>query len=357
MKNVLQIMPEFGIAGAETMCESLCYELQNSGQYNVHVVSLFDLHTAITQRMEANGISIFYLQKKRGFDLSVVISLYRLMKSLKIDIIHTHRYVMQYAIPAAVFAGVSKRVHTVHNIAEKEVDSLRQVFASLFYRICKVTPVSISPLVQQSVMKRYGLNEDQTPIVYNGINLNRCFQKNNYEAHDPFRFIHVGRFSLQKNHGVIIQAATLLKSRGYNFTVTFIGGAGNEEERKLEVFQKGLVDVFIFAGIQRDVFPFLSESDCFILPSLYEGLPVTLIEAMGSGLPIIASSVGGVPDMINNEESGLLITPTAEDLAKAMERIIKDKQLRVSLGRCALEKSKVFSADNMFVGYNKIYNM
>lgn len=357
MKNVLQIMPEFGIAGAETMCESLCYELQNSGQYNVHVVSLFDLHTAITQRMEANGISIFYLQKKRGFDLSVVISLYRLMKSLKIDIIHTHRYVMQYAIPAAVFAGVSKRVHTVHNIAEKEVDSLRQVFAYLFYHICNVTPVSISPIVQQSVMMRYGLNEKHTPVVYNGINFSRCLKINNHEAHEPFRFIHIGRFSLQKNHGAIIQAAEILKSKGLHFAITLIGGSGNEEERKLEVIQKGLDDVIFFSGIQSDVFSFLNESDCFLLPSLYEGMPVTLIEAMGCGLPIIASAVGGVPDMIDDEESGLLISPTAEKLAEAMERIIVDPELRASLGKCALEKSKIFSAHNMFVGYNKIYNM
>lgn len=61
MKNILHIMPEFGLAGAETMCESLCYQLQISGKYNVVVVSLFDFHSPITERMEERGIRVIYL--------------------------------------------------------------------------------------------------------------------------------------------------------------------------------------------------------------------------------------------------------------------------------------------------------
>lgn len=355
MRNVLQIMPEFGLAGAEIMCESLCYELQESGKYNVYIASLYDFHSPITERIEAKGIKIYYIGKNGGFDFKTFEKLYKLMKVLHIDVVHTHRYVMQYAIPAAILAGVKIRVHTVHNIAEKEVDSLRQKLALFFYKLCKVTPVSISPLIQQSVMKRYGLKAEQTPVVYNGTDLSRCMNKTDYQAHNPFRFVHIGRFSKQKNHGVIIEAATILKAKGYNFSIKLIGGAGNEEERMEEVKQRGLEDVIQFCGLQSNVYPFLNESDCFILPSLYEGMPVTLVEAMGCGMPIIASAVGGVPDMIKDLDSGILIAPTDVELYTAMEKIMNDETLRTQIGQKALIESLRFSSKQMYEGYSKIY--
>ena len=125
--RILQVMPEFGLAGAEIMCETLCYQLQDSGKYNVVVVSLFDFHSPITERMEDRGIKILYLGKKQGLDLSVIQKLYRVMKDYSIDIVHTHRYVMQYVIPAAILARVKIRIHTVHNIASKEVEGYRKL--------------------------------------------------------------------------------------------------------------------------------------------------------------------------------------------------------------------------------------
>lgn len=355
MKNVLQVMPEFGLAGAETMCESLCYQLQKSGKYNVIVVSLFDFHSPITERMEKCGIKVIYLNKKPGIDISIIHKLYKVMKQNNIDIVHTHRYVMQYAIPAAMMAGVKVRIHTVHNIATKEVDGYRRILAHFFFKHCSVIPISISPLIQESVVKEYNITKEQTPVIYNGSDLNKCLIKTDYRASKPFTIVHIGRFNPQKNHSVIIDAAQKLKEEGLKFVIKLIGGAGNEEQRKQEVKQKGLDNEIKFCGLQGNVYPFLQSADCFILPSLYEGMPVTLVEAMGCGLPIIASSVGGVPDMIESGKTGLLIKPNAEELTSAIKRLIKNEKLRESLGKNALTKSKDFSVERMFNGYDNVY--
>ena len=214
MKNVLQVMPEFGLAGAETMCESLCYQLQKSGKYNVIVASLFDFHSPITERMEKSGLKIIYLNKKPGIDISIIYKLYKVMKEYNIDIVHTHRYVMQYAIPAAIMAGVKIRIHTVHNIATKEVDGYRRILAHFFFKHCGVIPVSISPLIQKSVVKEYNITKELTPVIYNGSDLNKCLVKTNYSASEPFNILHIGRFNPQKNHSVIIDAAQKLKEEG-----------------------------------------------------------------------------------------------------------------------------------------------
>lgn len=355
MKNVLQVMPEFGLAGAETMCESLCYQLQKSGRYNVIVASLFDFHSPITERMEKRGIRIIYLNKKSGIDIPIIYKLYKVMKEYHVDIVHTHRYVMQYAIPAAIMAGVKVRIHTVHNIATKEVDGYRRTLAHFFFKHCNVVPVSISPLIQQSVMKEYNITQKQTPVIYNGSDLSKCLVKSSYSASEPFNILHIGRFNPQKNHSVIIDAAQRLKEDGLKFVIKLIGGAGDEEKYKQEVIRKGLDDEVVFCGLQGNVYPFLQAADCFILPSLYEGMPITLVEAMGGGLPIIASAVGGVPDMIENGRSGILISPNADQLVLALKKLMADEKLREFLGENAFVKSKEFSTERMFNGYDNLY--
>lgn len=356
MKKVLQVMPEFGLAGAETMCENLIYQLDASEEYEIYVASLYNFHSAITERLEVNGIKVIFIGKKNGFDISTIGKLVKIMKQYKIDVIHTHRYVMQYAIPAAVIAHVPVRVHTVHNVATKEVNSIRRKLANFFYKHFHVIPVSISPIVQETVMKEYGMTSEQTPIVFNGIDLSKCMIKESYVASTPFRFIHIGRFTSQKNHGVIFESIAQLKVDGYNVHLDLIGSGEKENEYKTLVKERGLDNEVTFCGLQGNIYPFMKIADCFILPSVYEGMPITLVEAMGCGMPVIVSNVGGIPDIVENESTGLIINPTVEELVVSMKKMINDDILREKLGKNALCRSKKFSAENMRDGYISVYN-
>ncbi len=353
--NVMQVMPQFGLAGAETMCEALCYELLKTEQVNLTVVSLYNFHSAITERLEQKGIEVVYLDKKRGLDLSLVGKLAKLMKQRKIQVVHTHLYVMQYAIPAAVLAGVPGRVHTVHNIATKEVESGRRKLAKLFYRFNHVVPVAISPIVQDTIIEEYHIPAEKIPMVYNGSDLSKCQSKDGYAVDGSFRFLHIGRLLPVKNQALILQAVKALKDRNLDICAEFIGGGEKEQEYRAMVQDLELGDVATFHGLKADVHPYLHQADCFLLPSVYEGMPITLIEAMGTGLPIVASRVGGIPDMIEDGVSGLLIEPELESLVSAMERIITDSELRARIGQAAKSRSKMFSASNMCENYMEVY--
>lgn len=353
--KILQIMPEFGLAGAEIMCENLCKGIQRCKDLSVIVVSLYNIKTAITHRLEREGIPIIFLNKKRGFDISIIWQLYRIIKNHKIDVVHTHRYVMQYAIPAAILARVHHRVHTIHNVADKEISWVRRLLASFFYKRMHVVPVSISPLIRMSVNREYKIPFEKIPMIYNGINLNLCGRKTNYTSKKVFEFIHIGRFSTQKNHMMIIQAVAQLRDKGYLFHINFIGVGALMDKCMAEIRALGLENYITFLGLQENVYPFLYDSDCFILPSLYEGMPISLIEAMGTGLPVIVTNVGGMSDMIQNGISGLVIDTCIEDLVVAMERIMKDEALRSKLGSNAMRKSNEFSAEFMTKKYVDIY--
>ena len=117
--KIIQIMPEFGLAGAEIMAENLSYGLSNKGN-DVILVSFYSKETEITKRLVQHGFEIVYLDKRQGFDKTIITKLRKLFVKEKPEVIHTHRYVLPYVFIAAY--GIPLRiVHTVHNVATKEV--------------------------------------------------------------------------------------------------------------------------------------------------------------------------------------------------------------------------------------------
>lgn len=354
--KVIQVMPNFELAGAEVMCENLVYSLRKQG-IDVVVVSLFDRHTAITDRMEAAGVQIRYLHKKSGLDLSMISKLCKVFKEEKPDVIHTHLYVMQYAIPAAVWAGVKKRVHTVHNVADKETRrKAARKLNLLFYKLCGVTPVALSNIIQSTVEKEYSLDTEKIPVVLNGINLDNCLVKTDYTLGSVFKILHIGRFSAQKNHRMLLEAYAQFHEKYPQSELYLLGDGELKGECQTLAETLCISDSVRFLGVQSNVYPYLQDADIFTLPSCYEGIPMTLIEAMSSALPIVATKVGGIPDMLCDGKSALLTEVNANAVAHAFEMMYTDLELRKRLAAHAKKDSVLFSSDEMARKYIEIYS-
>ena len=353
--KIVEVMPEFGLAGAEIMCENLTEELVQMG-FDMTVVSLYDYHSPITERMEAKGIKIIYLKKKPGLDLAMIPRLVKVFRAEKPDVVHTHRYVMQYVIPAAIAAGVKKRFHTVHNIATKETTWSAQKLNMLFYHFCHVTPVALSKEIQATVVARYKLKAAQVPVIYNGIPLEKCLVKSDYAAGDVFEYLHIGRFTAQKNHLMLLKAYKALLDQGVKGHLTLVGTGELEEEVKKQAADLQLEDQVSFFGTTGNVYPLLQKADAFILPSLYEGMPMTLIEAMGSALPIMASRVGGIPSMLEDGKNAVLTEVNEEAITEGMKRLL-DENLRKRIGQSACGRAgEAFSARAMAEAYADLFN-
>lgn len=353
--KVIQIMPEFGLAGAEIMCENLSVALTKH-RINVVAVSLYDYHSAITDRLEQSGIKVVYLGKRPGLDLRMVKRLYHVFKAEKPDVIHTHRYVMQYAIPAAIMAGIKRRIHTVHSVATKENTRCAQKLNWFFYRFFHVIPVALSKEIQKTVQDRYRLPLHKIPIIFNGIDIDNCIIKKNYEIGDKLKYLHIGRFSSPKNHQMLLKAFAIVHVKIPQTQLTLVGSGDLEPEIRNMVKKLGLMDCVIFAGLKGNVYPILNESDVFLLPSLYEGMPMTLIEAMGTGLPVIATNVGGIPSMIQSNKNGILVNLEVDALADAMLELL-DKKKRKRLGTEARKTAEsLFSSNMMCEQYLNLYS-
>jgi len=345
--KILQVIPYFCFGGAETMCESLVYALLSLG-HQVTVVSLYNERTPISERMEQSGVKILYLDKKLGLDLTMIPKLARIMGTEKPDVVHTHLDVIKYAAAAARLKGIRRCVHTVHNVADKEAEGrLQKIVNGFFFRSGWSVPVALSPLVQQTIVDFYGLPQEKVPVIYNGVDLSRCLPKESYAAGEAMKLIHVGRFNEQKNHRRLLEAFARFRKEYPKAQLQLLGDGELLENTKAYAKQLALEDNVQFLGSQGNVYPYLQQGDLFLLPSDYEGMPMTVIEAMGTGLPIVATNVGGLPDMILHGQSGLLTQLSAEAVCEACLKLAGDEQLREAFGRKAREDSLRFSADYM----------
>lgn len=352
--KVLQIIPMFKLAGAETMCENLCKALRNQG-CDVVAVSLYTEHTPITDRLENAGIKVVYLGKKKGFDFSTFVKLYQLMKKERPEVVHTHIYAARYALPVAAFCGIPKKIHTVHNIAQQEQAKAGKIVNKFMFKHCGVIPVALSEEVKKTVEEVYELPSEQIPVIFNGVDLSNCKVKEDYTKKSEFKIVHIGRFMDVKNHAMILKTFAMFSKRHADAKLQLIGD-GELRKDMVQLAQELGVENFVeFVGLQSNVYPWLHDADIFVLPSKFEGMPMTLIEAMGTGLPIIASAVGGVPDMLTDGESAILIKPESEQLLASLEMLYYDESIRRVLGQKALQRSLAFSSETMAQRYIEIY--
>ena len=353
--KILQVIPYFCFGGAETMCENLTYALTELG-HSVTVVSLYNERTPIARRMEAAGVKILYLDKKLGLDLSMVSKLMEIMKQEKPDVVHSHLNVIKYAVTAAKLCGIRRCIHTVHNVAAEEAENRQQkLISTVFFKLGWSVPVALSPEVRRTIVEFYGLPEKKVPMIYNGVDLNKCRPKTGYALSKPPVLLHVGRFNEQKNHKGLLEAFCQILQSHPDCLLKLIGDGELEEDTQQYAMDLGIQEQVLFLGSQTNIYPFLQEADIFLLPSRYEGMPMTIIEAMGTGLPVVASAVGGVPDMLTHQESGLLVSNGTEAIADAVCTLLESENLRRNLGTAAKIRSEAFSARYMAKAYSEVY--
>ena len=355
--KILQVIPYFCFGGAETMCENLTYALAAMG-HEVTVVSLYNEQTPIARRMEQAGVRILYLDKKLGLDLSMIPKLMKIMRREKPDAVHTHLDVIKYAVAAARLCGIRRCVHTVHNVAHKEAEGrLQKWLNTVYFKLGLSVPVALSPEVRNTIVSFYGLKEEQVPMIYNGVDLGKCLPKKDYDLSNPAQLLHIGRFNEQKNHKGLLDAFAQILKTCPGCCLELIGDGSLQEEIKQYADSLGLREKVFFLGSQTNVYPYLQDADIFLLPSIFEGMPMTIIEAMGTGLPVVASAVGGVPDMLEDGKSGMLVSCDPEEVARAVLMLLEQKDLRETLGANALRDSKRFGAEHMAQCYCDVYSL
>ena len=334
------------------MCETLVYELKKLG-HEVIVISLYSTETVITQRLKKANVDIRFLNKRSGFDICMYGKLRRIFKQEKPDVVHTHLYVTKYVFPIAAKLKI-KAIHTLHSVAMFEAGRIDRLINKHYYKRCDVLPVVLSKKNETSFLDVYKMPAGFARVIMNGVNLENCIIKKDYQIHGNFKIVHVGRFTAEKNHKMLIEAFDLFHKNYADSELHLIGDGAEKSKICKMVKERSLSKFVFFHGVLSSVFEYLYEMDIFTLTSLYEGMPMSVAEAMGTGLPIVATAVGGILDMLN-ENNSQLVSVDKNEIARAFEIYYLNRDLREQYGKCALSESNRFSSVTMAKKYLELY--
>ncbi|HXB70787.1 MAG TPA: glycosyltransferase [Candidatus Acidoferrales bacterium] len=358
--RVLHILPVLGVAGAERMAADLVVAL--AGAYDVGAVGLYPtMHSVTEQAMSQAGIPLWRLNKRPGLDVRMFHRIHRVFREFRPDIVHSHLHVLRYLLPASILRGIPVLVHTVHNLAEREADAAGRIVQRLAFRY-RVIPVAVSGSVAASMRRVYGIEDAVT--IPNGIPLGRF--RADWAARVRWRgelrlderdflFVATGRLCVQKNPLLMLRAfAALADSRAH----LVLAGDGPLRQRvEEEVRSSGLRDKVHLLGYRTDIRECLAASDVFLLSSDWEGHPLGAMEAMACGLPVIATAVGGVPEVVESGLHGLLVPPgDAVALTGAMRFLLERPQERAAMAQASRRRAAAdFSLERMVRAYDELY--
>lgn len=172
---------------------------------------------------------------------------------------------------------------------------------------------------------------------------------------EPPRLIMVARFNEQKDQTTLIKALHCLKRNDIH--LDFVGSGPSMESSRYLAQSLGIADNISFLGDRKDVSNLLAKSQIFVLSTHYEGLPISILEAMRSGLPVVATNVNGIPEEVSHGESGLLVPPSDEQaLASALEMLIDSPELRQLMGNAGRQKFlQEFTVERMITEIESVY--
>ncbi len=326
--KILQIIPTLGSGGAERFVIDLSNELHRRGN-QVILCTLYDIglkeEYAFFEKELDPSIERKHTGKKLGFDIRLFYRLYQVIREVNPEVVHTHLSVMNYLILSVLFLRKKvKFVHTLHSDASKLIKSNLEKFIRKFLYKNKVTPVCISPISRISFERLYG--EHYSPhLILNGrakdwaknieIDSRVLEVKNNRAA---TLFLTIGRYSKEKNLIHLVKAFKNVIEKGKKDIFLMIIGDGDEEIKK-ELMQYENNQILLL-GRKNNIISYMKIADAFILPSLFEGMPISLIEAFSQGLIPLVTYVGGMKSMIKHGKTGFFIkTPSIENIQAAIE--------------------------------------
>jgi len=243
--------------------------------------------------------------------------------------------------------GLSLTIHGPDEFDDVPGQRLRQKVEAADLVVC------ISQFARSQLMRLTGPAQwTKLQLCRLGVDPARFVPSTAARAAGPVRLLSVGRLAPAKGQLLLLQACAQLRSEGLNFSLTLVGDGPDRVRLEEAVRHHRLNDCVLFTGAlnQLEVRNELTRADAFVLPSLAEGIPVVLMEAMASGVPCVTSPVNGIPELIDHGHSGLLATPgDAQALADQLRQVIADAPLRHRLalaGRAKVERA-FHLADNV----------
>jgi glycosyltransferase involved in cell wall biosynthesis len=365
--RVLLVIKCMGYGGAERLLVDLL-AARDRDAFDYEFAYVLEAENTLVPAVQASGVTVHCLGARHNGDLRWMLHLRRLLVDGHFDIVHFH---LPYA--AALGRLVARSLprgqrpvlmYTEHSLWQKTATPVR-VLNRATIGLDKAL-VAVSPAAHDALPTAL---QAHATVVIHGVDFSKSdallFRRDEIRAEvrselgvaaGEILVLAVANLRAEKGYDVLLETARILADPDLPIRIAAVGRGPLKDELEKRHAALGLRDRFTFLGQRDDVLRLMTGADVFVLASHHEGLPVTLMEAMSVGLPIVATAVGGVPQFVTDSQEGLLVTPGRPDLlAEALVRICSDSELRRRLGEGAKRKSTVFDVRSASAKIEGIY--
>jgi sugar transferase (PEP-CTERM/EpsH1 system associated) len=366
---IAHVVYRFDIGGLENGVVNLINRLP-CASFRHAVIALTEV-SEFQRRIERADVRYVSLQKGPGHGVKLTPKLYALFRELRPAIVHTRNLAALEASLPAWLARVPVRIHGEHGWDVSDLNGVnwRNRLARRLYRPFVSHYVAMSAHLERYLSGRIGIAPARIAQIYNGVDTARFAPPASRTRIDGCPFDPagcwlvgtVGRMEAVKDQATLARAfarACALEPLAARQMRLAIIGDGAERQRVLQIVRdEGCVDRAWLPGARNDVDAILKGFDCFALPSLAEGISNTILEAMATGLPIVATAVGGNPELVDDGATGRLVPASdVEAMANALLALWRDRRYAASLGRAARRAvERRFSVERMVAEYGRLY--
>ena len=361
--KLLQITHDLAIGGLQQVVVNICRSI-NRDKFDVSVLCLRSLGELVPE-IESLGIKVTcLLQKNKGTDYLSFLRVAKILRQENIEVIHTHNtQPFVDGTIGALLSGVKTIIHTDH--ARPFPDKKRYMFAEWAMSHFSHKIVGVSDHTSQNLMEFEKISPKKIVTILNGIDVSRFGikidkEKKRRELGLPPKGPVIGlcvRLAEQKGLTYLLRATKDILDRYPDLSLVIAGEGPLEYALQDEAKKYGIDRQVFFLGPRLDIPEILNVLDLYVLPSLWEGLPMVILEAMAAGCPIVASNVGGVPKVITHGENGLLVEPkNIDQLVSSVDRLLRDVDLRLKFSQKNLELvHNKYSSKAMTEQYEQLY--
>lgn len=371
-KKIVHIIYRLDVGGLETVLVALINRLPPD-EYS-HLIICLTTYTAFKDRLCNDNVRLIALNKKPGKDVRIFFRILAILVKEQSNIVHTYNIAtLEYQV-AAFLARARLRIHAEHGRdfsdlkGENRKHNLLRKIMNPFVHFW----VPVSRDLSQWLEGKVRIPLRKIALIYNGVDVSTFTPSparlRAWQAHvsqlpnSTLRIVTVGRLDPVKDQATLLHALRIVgtSTSVHNTPVhLWIIGDGPERERLQQVIdQENLGDQAVLLGEKNNISELLSSADVFVLTSLAEGIPMTVLEAAAAGLPVIATDVGGLSDIVQEGESGFLVPPgSPQSIAAAIRRYLEAPPLLLRHGEVGRQYIiERFSLDKMTQNYVHLYD-
>jgi sugar transferase (PEP-CTERM/EpsH1 system associated) len=362
MMHVVHVVDSLAVGGVENGVVNLVNALSPDIRHTVVTLSAVG---PLAERLP-DGVGCHCVGKRPGIDVGAMVRLAALLRRLRPSVVHSRNWGAFDAIPAARVAGVGVVIHGEHGREAADPQGLdprrnrlRRVFAPLVTRF-----VTVSFDLRQWLLTTVRLPAGKLVTIHNGVDARRFAGGDRQAARRALRLpAHsvvvgaVGRLDPVKDHAGLLRAFSVLRTDQPAAELVIVGDGPCRAGLERQIQELGLTGHVHLLGMRQDVPLLLRGFDAFVLPSLAEGISNTVLEAMATGLPVVATRVGGNPELVEHGVTGALVpADNPLVLAAALRCYVEDGRLRDAHGDAARRRVlQHFTLERMAQGYHDLY--